>query len=240
MQQLTIKTPNGSLDYTVTRRARVTKRLHMELDEHGGLVVVAPEHWSKRHIEATLSQNTSHVERFLVRARKQQLKPLHYVHGELHYYLGHKYPLTVHSSAGGRTRVFFTGNKFRIDIRQHNSAGIKAALQAWYKLQALKILDERFQLIAGRADWARGKTIPMKLRRMKRTWGNCSSSGVIKLNTHLIKAPLPVIDSVIAHELCHLQEMNHGRAFYTLLECLNPNWREDRSSLRSEGGAYLL
>jgi predicted metal-dependent hydrolase len=75
---------------------------------------------------------------------------------------------------------------------------------------------------------------------MKRTWGNCSSKGVIKLNTHLVKAPLSVLDSVIAHELCHLEEMNHGRAFYALLGRLNPDWREDRAKLQLEGNRYLL
>ena len=240
MQRLTIKTPTGLLEYTIARRPRVKKRLHMELDEHGGLVVVAPRHWSKRHIDATLSQNTSHVERFLVRARNRQLEPLHYVNGELHLYLGQQYPLLIHPSPGGQTSVVFSGNEFRVEIRQNNSADIKAALQAWYHRQALKVLGERFQLIADKAAWSRGKAMPMKLRRMKRTWGNCSSSGVIKLNTHLIKASLRVIDSVIAHELCHLQEMNHGKAFYSLLECLNPNWREDRKSLRAKGHLYLL
>ena len=212
----------------------------MELDEHGGLVVVAPSHWSRRHINATLSQNTSRVERFLISARKRQLEPLHYVHGELHFYLGQQYPLAVHPSPGGQTSVVFAGNALRVVVKQNKSADIRAALQGWYKQQALKALGERFQLVAGRTAWAKDKAVPMKLRRMKRTWGNCSSSGVIKLNTHLIKAPLGMIDSVIAHELCHLQEMNHGKAFYALLECLNPNWREDRMSLRSDGSLYLL
>src|SRR5680860_1566 len=145
MQRLTIKTPSGSLKYTITHRYRVTKRLHMELDEHGGLVVVAPRHWSKRHIDAMLSQNTSHVERFLVRARKRQLEPLYYVCGELHFYLGQQYPLAIHPSPGRQTSVFFSGNDFRVEVRQPNSADIKAALQDWYQRQALKVLTERFQ-----------------------------------------------------------------------------------------------
>ena len=240
MRRLTLKTRAGSLEYTITHRPRVTKRLHMELDEEGDLVVVAPRHWSKTHIRTTLSRNTSRIERFLVRARQRQLEPLLYRNGELHFYLGQRHPLVIHPGSGRKVCVVFSENKIRIESGQHQVETIRAALQAWYQKQALKVFSERLQIIVGRADWVEGRTVPLKLRRMKRTWGNCSSRGIIKLNTHLIKAPLPVLDSVIAHELCHLQEMNHGRAFYALLERLNPNWREDRLRLQSEGNLYLL
>jgi predicted metal-dependent hydrolase len=240
MQRLSIKTPSGPLEYTITHRPRVTKRLHMELDEKGGLVVVAPRHWSKRHINATLSQNTYRVERFVVRARQQQLAPLKYVHGEEHLYLGIRYPLMILTAEGRQTNVVFTGREIRIEIRKDSKADVRMVLQGWYRQQAQKVLHERFQFIKERAPWAKGRSIPLKLRKMKRTWGNCSSKGLIKLNTHLIKADLPVIDSVIAHELCHLEQMNHGKKFYILLESLNPDWRRDRNSLRAEGNVYLL
>ena len=240
MQRLSIKTPSGPLEYTITHRPRVTKRLHMELDENGSLVVVAPRHWSKRHIKATLSQNTSRVVRFLVRARQQQLAPLKYVHDEEHLYLGRRYPLMILSVEGRQTDVVFTGQEIRIEVRKDSKADVRMVLQDWYRQQAQKVLPERFQFIKERAPWAKGRSIPLKLRKMKRTWGNCSSKGLIKLNTHLIKADLPVIDSVIAHELCHLEQMNHGKKFYILLESLNPDWRRDRNRLRSAGNMYLL
>jgi len=228
------------MEYTITNRSRVTKRLHMELDEHGGLVVVAPRHWSKAHISATLSLNTSRVERFLIRARQRLLEPLIYASGERHLYLGESYPLVIHPVVGQKNSVALDEGVIRIHTSEHNQEKVQVLLQGWYQRQALKVLSERLQIVAGRADWVGGRSVPLKLRRMKRTWGNCSSRGIIKLNIHLIKAPLPIIDSVIAHELCHLQEMNHGRAFYALLEHLNPNWRGDRSKLRSEGNIYLL
>jgi predicted metal-dependent hydrolase len=240
MCPLTLKTPNGPLEYKINYRARVKKRLHMELDEHGGLVVVAPRHWSKGHITATLAQNTSRVERFLENARQRQLPALRYIHGERHLYLGERYPLKIHSPGHGKKQLALIDGEIRIHTPVLQREKIRAQLQDWYQRQAYLVLHDRLQRIAGRAPWARGKNIPLKLRRMKRTWGNCSSGGVIKLNTHLIKAPLLVIDSVIAHELCHLEEMNHGRAFYRLLEQLNPNWHRDRASLRSEGFVYLF
>ena len=240
MRRSSLKTSDGLLEYTITHRPRVKKRLHMELDEQGGLVVVAPSHWSKKHIHKTLSQHTSRIERFLVRARQRQLEPLSYVNGELHFYLGERYPLLICPGSNRKNRVVFSENTLRISIKQHRPENIRAMLQGWYKKRALEVFSGRLKTFANKADWVGEEPVPLKLRRMRRTWGNCSSGGTIKLNTHLIKAPLSVIDSVIAHELCHLQEMNHGKAFYALLECLNPNWREDRWRLRSEGHLYLL
>jgi len=228
------------MEYTITRRPRVTRRLHMELDESGGLVVVAPRHWPVAYIDATLKQNSSRVERFLTRARKQQFQAPGFTCGELHFYLGERYPLRVDPSPGGRSCVSFNGAEIRVSAGAADPDRVRVALESWYGRQAREVLEPRLREVADRAWWTRDVNIPLKLRRMKRTWGNCSSKGVIKLNTHLVKAPLRLVDSVIAHELCHLREMNHGEAFYALLEHLNPNWREDRRRLRSEGGVYLL
>jgi len=240
MRQLIFKSPTCRLKYTIITRPRVTRRLHMELDEHGGLVVVAPRHWSKAHISATLAQNMSRVERFLVTARERRLRPLLYSNGELHLYLGEHYPLVINLGSRLKSSVVFNGHEIQVNTRRHDPESIRLVLQGWYLNQARKVFSARLQEIAARAEWVGDRSIPLKLRRMKRTWGNCSSSGAIKLNTHLIKAPLPVLDSVIAHELCHLEEMNHSRAFYALLGRLNPDWREDRARLRSEGNRYLL
>jgi len=240
MRRLTLKTPTGPLEYSISHRVRVTKRLHMELDEHGGLVVIAPGHWSKRHINATLVQNTSRVQRFIANARQRQLTPLRYNHGEAHLYLGERYPLVICQLESGRKWIEHIGDEIVIHTDEPQSESVRAQLQNWYQRQALLVFAQRLQQIALQAPWAADREIQLKLRRMKRTWGNCSSKGVIKLNTHMIKAPLEVIDSVVAHELCHLEEMNHGRAFYQLLETLNPNWRQDRSRLREEGFTYLL
>lgn len=226
------------MEYTITRRSRVTRRLHMELDEAGGLVIVAPRHWPVAYIGATLSQNQSRVERFLVRARKRKFEAPRFISGERHFYLGERYPLRV--GLAGKSAVVFNGEEIRVNVVTEDPGRVRDALQAWYGKQAQEVLSARLSEVASRAWWARDAGISLKLRRMKRTWGNCSSKGVIKLNTHLVKAPLRLVDSVIAHELCHLKEMNHGKAFYGLLQGLNPNWREDRRRLRAEGGMYLL
>jgi len=212
----------------------------MELDDQGGLVVVAPGHWSKRHINATLLENTSRVQRFLADAQQRRLAPLQYTHGEKHLYMGEHYPVVITLLEAGKNHVDLAEGELRIATHVDKRESIQHQLQSWYRQRALIVFSERLQEIASRAPWAADRSIPLKLRKMKRTWGNCSSVGLIKLNTHLVKAAPELIDSVIAHELCHLQEMNHGRAFYRLLEQLNPNWHADRAKLRAEGYIYLL
>ena len=110
----TLKIPGGTLEYTIRQRARVTRRLHMELDEQGGLVVVAPGHWSKRHINATLLQNTSRVQRFLADAQQRRLAPLQYTNGEKHLYKGEHYTLVITLLEAGKNHIDLADSDLRI------------------------------------------------------------------------------------------------------------------------------
>jgi predicted metal-dependent hydrolase len=44
-----------------------------------------------------------------------------------------------------------------------------------------------------------------------------TESGVINLNYMLMKAPQPIIDYIIIHELCHLKIKSHSHNFWLLL-----------------------
>jgi len=46
----------------------------------------------------------------------------------------------------------------------------------------------------------------------KRDGGSCSHQGNLSFAWRLIMAPLPIIDSVVVHELVHLEVKNHSRA----------------------------
>ncbi len=62
----------------------------------------------------------------------------------------------------------------------------------------------------------------VSVRDTRSRWGSCSSSGNLSFSWRLIFAPEPVIDYVVAHEVAHLAEMNHGPRFWRLLESLMP------------------
>lgn len=61
----------------------------------------------------------------------------------------------------------------------------------------------------------------------KNAWGWCKpKTGRIMLNENLVYKPKACLEYVILHELCHLEEANHGPHFAALLNQYMPNWRD--------------
>ena len=48
-------------------------------------------------------------------------------------------------------------------------------------------------------------------------------------------APARVLDYVIVHEVCHLKEMNHSKAFWAWVAFLMPGFEESRKWLQKHG-----
>ncbi|HYM32466.1 MAG TPA: SprT family zinc-dependent metalloprotease [Candidatus Cybelea sp.] len=77
----------------------------------------------------------------------------------------------------------------------------------------------------------------VRVREMKSRWGSCSANGALAFSWRLILAPEHVLDYVVAHEVAHLQEMNHGARFWAVVERLNPGLSGARAWLAANGNA---
>ena len=75
------------------------------------------------------------------------------------------------------------------------------------------------------------KIARVSVRDPKSRWGSCSSSGNLSFSWRLIFAPEGVVDYVVAHEVAHLAEMNHGPRFWRLVESLAPGNARPRAWL---------
>ncbi len=196
---------------------------------------------SARRIGQVLEDRAARVARFLdeARARQRDLQTLLYVSGEPHPLLGRMHPLAVRGREGRYDQVELTDDVILVRVADAQPIRIRELLRRWYREQAQAYFADRLSELCLGAPWCGDRLPELRVRRMKRTWGNCSSSGRITLNTALIKAPPGLIDYVICHEICHLREHNHGPAFYALQESLFPRWREMRQELRARGHEFL-
>jgi predicted metal-dependent hydrolase len=229
------------IEYEVVHRPRVTRCIHLELAEHGALQVVAPRRMSKRLIQSTMQEWADYVARFLLaeRTRLKDIPVFRYVSGERHLFMGRAYPLEILESAGRRTGVELADGKIQVRVTARDPENARAALVSWYRRQAGLHFSARMAAISQAAPWTTAKKPALRLRLMKRAWGTCSAKGVITLNPHLVKAPPECIDYVVAHEICHLKEHNHSRAFYDLQDRLYPGWRAAKAELGKCGHIYL-
>jgi predicted metal-dependent hydrolase len=74
------------------------------------------------------------------------------------------------------------------------------------------------------------------VRDTKSRWGSCSSKGAISFSWRLVLMPEAVMDYVVAHEVAHLAEMNHGPRFWRLVRTLTPDYATPRAWLQRHRG----
>jgi hypothetical protein len=160
-----------------------------------------------------------------------------YVSGETVFYLGRRYSLKVLRSDSDRNVKMLRG-QVRVAVTDTAEATVKHALYQWYRERAAEVFARRMQIASDQLSWVTEKPHSV-IREMKSRWGSCSPSGTIILNPHLVKAPTKCIDYVILHELCHLNEHNHSRRFYTLLNQSMPDWERVKMQLDGHSEFYL-
>lgn len=236
----------NTFDYVVKRQRRKTIAVHVLAD--ATVEVRAPNWLANYEVVKFVEQRAD----WIVAQRQKNLRKSRlipgYSTGQLHYYLGHSYPLMITQQPGSSVVLApITGQAGSLDrresqldhqqacgwhigLRQPASADrVKKLLEDWYRQQATTVFTQQMRRCFALFPPAfqQQKRLPaITIRKMRRRWGSCSSKGAVTLNLFLIKLPMDCIDYVIVHELCHLQEFHHGREFYRLLALVMPDWRE--------------
>jgi predicted metal-dependent hydrolase len=71
------------------------------------------------------------------------------------------------------------------------------------------------------------------IRATTSRWGSCSSKKNLNFDYRILFLPAHLQEYLIAHELCHLQEMNHSPRFWALVARAIPRYVECRKELRA-------
>lgn len=154
-------------------------------------------------------------------------EPKEFVTGTSLLYLGRPYRLEVVDDA--EADVVFDG-RFLMRREVQDRAG--EHLQSWYKARAVETIVPLVEELAEQLGVAYRQVLVSDL---KYRWGSCTPNDTLNFNWRLIKAPLPVIRYVVAHELAHLLEPNHTTRFWRLVRVQVPHYEKAKTWLRRHG-----
>lgn len=205
-----------------TRRRTIA----LEIARDAQLIVRAPYKTPMDFIERVVFKKRFWIKekQEFVKERCKKIVSKEFVSGEGFLYLGETYKLEF-VEASDMPIVF--NNGFQISHQYVNIT--KEILTAWYKEQA-------YQKISERAGWYSSlsglKYNKIKISDAQRRWGSCSAKGNLNFSWRLIMAPLRVIDYVVVHELAHLEEKNHSKAFWNKVRIMLPDYEQYRDWLK--------
>ena len=226
---------SGNFPYEIKFQKRKTLVVYV-LDD-GNVEVRAPKGLSQKHIAHFVAEKAAWIERTRARQVHKQRWQTPIEPGASMWFLGQPRKLEVQpvqsmAKAIGRAAILCDEESIVVTARDPWSLpALARQLNDWYRDQAHAIFHERLLLVCQRFPGILAAP-ELRMRKMKRRWGSCSRSGRVTLNVELVKLPLTIIDYVIAHELCHLTEFNHGPKFYKLLAHIMPDWKQREVMLK--------
>lgn len=102
-------------------------------------------------------------------------------------------------------------------------------LFAEYKYRALACAETAVKRWSARYGFSVGG---IAVRNSRSRWGSCSAAGRLSFNYKIVFLPEHLRNYLVVHEVCHLREHNHSRAFWALVAETFPEYKILRRELR--------
>lgn len=199
--------------------------------DHRGLRVSAPRWVTIGQIEDALAGKADWILRKLAEwreqaARRERMAP-RWENGATLRLLGRTLTMRIDPQADG---IVLDSEILRVGLpADADGERLRDAVQAWLQQQARALFAERIPVYAQRLGQ---QPVRWRLSSARTRWGSCSADGSIRLNWRLVHFPPDIVDYVIAHELAHLREMNHGPRFWATVGSLFPEFERARDWLK--------
>ena len=217
--------------YRLRRSARRT--IGFTIDAQG-LSITAPHRVALPDIDRAIADKQHWIARKLVewreRVERHRQRAVRWADGGTLLVLNETLTLSVRAPAG-RARIERDAHRLQVWLAgEPTEEALRRAVQRWLQARAREVFGQRLAAFAQAHGVAPAR---WSLSSARTRWGSCSAAGAIRLNWRLVHFPLAIVDYVIAHELAHLAEMNHGPRFWQRVTELYPDWQAARGWLRA-------
>lgn len=197
-----------------------SKKITLEISPEGLITIRAPKNTTEELIQ-----------QFILTKKKELLNYLHRIENRT--YISSKKEYTEEEA------YLYLGKVYRLaeilSPLPDSEELILKELKRFYSQKTKTVVKERveyFEKLIG----VKSKSITIV--DSAKSWGTCNSLRELTFNYRLSMAPLPVIDSIVIHELCHLLHLNHDRSFWRKVGTYDPKYQEHHAYL-DRFGLYM-
>jgi len=221
---LVLGSDENSIEVMPRKSARA-KKISLKISSNKGVELIVPKHVS---IERAIKFLYSKEEWIIEKSHKVMISP--------------KAPMQIGSIIpieGKRYTIKHSGNIRGVTHIEENYIIVSGPEEF-----APRKVIEFLKVLAKKEIVARAEVEAMKLgvsfksvtvRDTTSRWGSCSAKKALSFSWRLIMAPRHVLEYVVAHEVAHLLEMNHGKKFWQLVESIFPDHMASRRWLKENG-----
>lgn len=233
-----LRLDNLNLDYRLLRSKRKTIGFLIDDD---GLRVTAPRWVTVAEIEAAIASKQQWIFRKMNEQRERSVRrlqpPMEWRDGATLPYLGLDITVRVADASNAGVRFDEAARELHVSLPASASEQqLKDRVQGWLQSEAKRVFAERLAIYAEKLGVSFKS---FALSSASTQWGSCTADGRIRLNWRLMHFALPNIDYVVAHELSHLREMNHGPQFWATVQSVLPEFETARKALRDHEPEFL-
>lgn len=206
------------------------RRLTLRIDAGGqGLRITVPPGLRRGEVENFLDRHQGWLEQRLARVPdRPQVRP------------GVKIPLRgvphriVHEPGARGTVTLSRDESGPVMIVHGDRRHLPRRVADFLKREARREIEA---LVAGHTAKLGRRARAVRFRDTSSRWGSCTADGNLSFSWRIMMAPAPVINYLVAHEVAHLKEMNHGPRFWTLCAELCPETDRCKAWLKRNGAA---
>ncbi len=205
------------------KRNKTSLSLRLSVNQRGKIILSIPLFYSVEKAQKFLLQHIDWIEEQLSKRKKN----LVFKNGDPITILGKK--LTILHSPVHKEGVKMSDNFLLVGGQPEF---LTRRIFDFIKKETYTYIDKNARI---QADKLSLKINKITLKDTISRWGSCSGKKNLNFSWRLGMAPLYVLDYIIAHEVSHLKEMNHGPDFWKIVSLLTDKRSEAEIWLRRNG-----
>ena len=222
--RLTIPLANGDISVIIQKKARV-KRLGLRLDPAEEVAyLTAPMMATEKNIHDFLNRHVGWLEKKL----STRIAAVPFIEGNTIPVLGQSLKITY----GYADSPIVERLDNTISVSGFDPIIIPGLVKDWLRDHIFHTL---YDISQEHAKLVQQPIRNITIKEVKSRWGSCSHNGNLAYSWRLVFAPREVVNYGCAHEVAHLQEMNHSAKFWALVASLCPDYIKHRHWLKTNG-----